>query len=189
MALSYRLTTLERLKTALGLPASTSDDPKLDALVDAATVAIENYCDNGFVTRSYSEYSRAGINGHQGGARRIFLRRYPIQSVASITEAPSGTIPATDYLIYGDEGYLEHVSYWPAPDDRWTIAYTAGRFASTTAVDEALRLACHMLVEDWKRKPDGPVSSTSSAQRSQSFTEADMPQRVKLVLEPYRSRL
>jgi hypothetical protein len=182
MALTYRLTTLEKLKKYLGINTeNTQPDDKLGPLIDAATLAIEAYCDNAFVQRAFTHYDRAGINGHKGGAKFIFPPRHPIVSVASITEAPSGTIPATDYVVY--DSYLEHISCWPTPENRWTVAYTAGRYASTDAVEENLRLACHMLVEDWHMKPTGPVQSSSSAQRSVGFTEAEIPARVKLLLD------
>lgn len=188
MALSYRLTTLDRVKKYL-VTLGTQQEGKVEPLIDAATLAIEGYCQNAFVQRAFTDQHTGGVHGERGGAKRLFLSRYPIVSVASITDPAGGTVAATDYVVASAEGYLEHVGMWPAPTYRWSIAYTAGRFASESAVNEDVRLACHMLIEDWLRAPTGPISSKSGGQRSVQYESRDIPERVRALLEPYRSRV
>lgn len=178
MALTYRLTTLEQFKQ-YAKTGSNADDSLIATLIDAATEQIEAYCRNALVQRSFTEYF-VGT-----GQTRIFLSKYPIQSVTSITDADSNTVAATNYFIRASEGYLEHIGgYWPKPVEQWTIVYTAGRYATTAAVAHNARVACEALVAEFLNAPRSPILSQSGGAKSVSYQGRELPPAVKALLEP-----
>jgi hypothetical protein len=180
--LTYALTTWPHLKAYL---RSEVEDPLLaEALIDAATVAIEAKVRNALVSRAFTDQHSGGVNGHRGGAKRLYLSRYPINSITSITDSgtPTNTIAATDYTVH--HAFLEHVASWPAPTNpgHWAIVFNAGRFASIDAVDENARLACHMQVAYWLNRPREPVVSVSGSGRSRSYEFIGTPTLIPEVL-------
>lgn len=183
--LAHALTTVPATIAFL----STDVEPSVvEAFIDAATTRIENYCDNGFVQRTFTEYHTGGINQHTlGGAKRLFLSRSPIVSVSSVTDQDDTptAIAATSYRIAPDLNALEHISTWPAPVGRWIVIYTAGAFATTADVTADLQLAVHFLVADWLGDPQRPVLSTSTGTRSQNYVTGGMSERVTKIIEPY----
>lgn len=161
--LPYALVTLAEAKTALGITGS-SQDAKLEALINAATEQIEGFCQNAFVQREFEEFHTGGVNGRRGRARLIELRRYPIVSVGSITDDSGETVEEEDFLVWPERGFLEHVYRWPVPmrerggTGRWRIVYTAGRFATTADVSADLKEAVFGLLRFWRAHTPG-VSS------------------------------
>lgn len=187
--LAYALTTVP---AALSFLATEVEPQVVESMIDAATVRIENYCDNGFVQRAYTEYHTGGINEHTlGGAARMFLSRSPIVSVTSVVDQDDTptTVAATDYRIDHVVNALQHDSTWPAPVGRWIVSYVAGRFAATADVTADLQLAAQFLVADWLGDPQRPVLSTSTGARSQNYVTGGMSERVTKIIEPYVRRL
>jgi len=79
--MSIDLIDLDRARQ--NLPnAKNTDEPLIATLITAASRAIEHYCRREFVTETYDEL----YNGN--GDRRLFLRRYPVQSVQSVRYRP-----------------------------------------------------------------------------------------------------
>jgi hypothetical protein len=76
------LITLARAKQAILSITDSTYDTLLGTLITACSDAVEKYCRRDFYSRSYDElYS--GI-----GDRRLILREYPIQSIASVRYRP-----------------------------------------------------------------------------------------------------
>ncbi len=161
MALSYALTTVANVKGFLRT-FDPEHDPLLDTLVDAATVAIEKHIQSPVIQRSFTEdYSGGVTDSCLGGAKRIYLRQYPIVSVTSITDDNSETIGAADYTIVAQRGILENDGVWERPEGRWTIVYTAGLFAAVEDVTEDIQLAAHRLIAIWFHDSRQPVTAAS----------------------------
>ncbi len=74
--------TLPEGKDHLGVTADT-DNAKILALIGSCTFSVESYIGNAVVERIFTEDYTAGIGQRVGGARRIYLKRYPISSVTS----------------------------------------------------------------------------------------------------------
>jgi hypothetical protein len=174
---------------------STSDHDAMPHLISAATAAIEAYIDNAMVQRAFTEDYSGGVKPWLlGGAKRIKLRKYPIVSVASITDDDSNTVAATDYTVVADLGWLEHDGTWPRPVGRWTIVYTAGRYADTASVAADVKQAAIRVIRAWLsgRAPDvesvtvGPV--TERYRSAESGLQGGLPGDVEAALAPYRSR-
>ncbi len=174
---------------------TTTDDAEILAFIGGATFAIEAYVQNAVVQRAFTEDYTAGNGLRIGGARRIYLKRYPIVSVASITDDESNTVSSDDYIIVADEGYLEHDWRWPAPVGRWTVVYTAGRYTTTKTVEQHWKTACKLLLADYWNLPQSNVQSKkigdlSIAYRDESGSDASadvMPKAVRRLLAPFKS--
>src|SRR5436190_11018210 len=65
------------------IPSAVSgDDPTINALITAVSVAVRRYCRRDFTPTDYDEL----YNGN--GERRLVLRQYPILSVSSVRYRP-----------------------------------------------------------------------------------------------------
>lgn len=216
MALAHRITTLERLVDFL--PTSQSrlegeDRERAVMCIDAATIAIEQHLQRPVVIREFEERHDAGFSGragslgqiHRSGANKLFLKRYPIVSVASIEDDNSNTVDADAYWIDPQRGYLQYrggglegaVPYngagWPAPVGAWTVTYSAGLAANTDAVETAapdIELACLMATRDLWRGGPPALTSKSSGQKGESYRApmSALSDEVKSLLEPYIAR-
>jgi hypothetical protein len=186
------LLDLEEGKRHLNV-TTTTDDAEILAFIGGATFAIEAYVGNAIVQRSFTEDYTAGQGPRIGGASRIHLKHYPIVSVTSITDDESNTVASTDYIILADEGYLEHDWRWPAPVGRWTIVYTAGRYATTKAVEQHWKTACKLLLADYWNLPKSNIESKKIGDldikyRTQSGdSTSSMPMAVERLIKPFRS--
>ena len=206
MTLSYALITTAEARLGRGMPTGTDYETLIDALVDSASQAIEDHCNNIFVIRAVTErvmWERIA------GRSVIALRKYPIVSVTSIQDqdSPANSIPSTDYWVDPDAGFLVGTGGWQVPVNAngfatyWTVTYTAGRYATTAAVDAVLKTACRMTVEDVffngagdsvRRKiGDLEVEYTLTLQNF-GGTGQDaiaLPELAKTLLGPYMSRM
>lgn len=154
MALTYAVTTVPHLLAYL--QRSADDLLLLEQLIDGATIAFEKYCKKPLVTRAFTEKHTGGPNGKRGGSKELFLDHRPIVSVTSIQDDQStpATVPSADYQVLAEEGILEHHAHWPAPIYHWNVAFTAGHFTTTEAVDENVRLAAHVQIDHWLSGPE-----------------------------------
>lgn len=167
MPLSYALTTWPHLKAALR--SRVDDELRAEQLIDAATVAIENYLRFPVVQRSFTEK-------YYGGARRLFLQHYPITSITSIQDdqTPATSVASTSYHLNADEGWLEYIGgNWPTPIYAWTVTYVAGVAADVDAVPENIREACHLTVADILGQPQRPVSGESSGNMNVQYAHLE----------------
>lgn len=131
---TQEITTLETVKTALKITATTEDD--LIALwIRQATAAIGGYCNRVFIEETVSEVFRSygGFQvdrrgGEQPLSRALALARYPVSSIASITIDGTALTDA-DYELEPDTGLVNRlvndipVSWYGL---KTTVAYTGG---------------------------------------------------------------
>lgn len=204
--LPYALVSLDEAKAALGV-TGTSQDDSITAAINAATLQIEGYCQNAFVERQFDEFYSGGVNGRRGQARRMFLRHYPIVSVASITDDSDEEVAADEYTIWPEQGFLEHAWRWPVPmaeksgTGRWRVTYTAGRFADTASVAADLKEAVYRLMRYWRARKVPGVGTKRVGDFFVTFNtggggsggggggaDPSLPDDVTLLLQPYISR-
>lgn len=157
------LLTLAELKTLLGLPALPSDqDARYEALINAVSLWIEAYTGRYFVIREgyVEQHFPPNPNGYpyvQGRpnwtiGQTLFLRRYPVVSLASIADPSGFTIPLTEINVRAELGQLYRSGGWFMPIDsrgtpaQWAITYDIGYFSSTPDVAADLKLAASMMV-------------------------------------------
>ena len=178
---STALITLAEARLFPGLSAvPTSEDAILEGLIDAASLDFEEYWDNYGVRRSVTEnvpYHVMRLRSRNLSA--IFLSKYPIYSVESITDPALNTIPSTDYWIDSDAGALRTTGTWKLPQDSngyityWTIVYTAGRVAATVNVPANIKAACKVWVAQLYKRPDRDLVSKSVGDLSLGYRSAE----------------
>lgn len=190
MALSsIALATVAEVKNILEITAS-DQDAAIEALINGESKRVENYCQNALVRQSFTDQLVEEVVRRD--RKRLRLRYYPIQSVTSITDLDSVTIASTDYRIWKNYGYLVHISYWPVPVGYWSIVYTAGRFASTSAVDDALKETCAQLVAIRLGRMDSAVVSKKvgdlAIQYREEAQDEGIPEQIQDDLSVYVNR-
>jgi len=78
-------------RAKINLPSATSaDDTAIDALITAASRAIQRYCRRDFTSTVYDELY------HGGGAGRLLLRQYPIIAVQTVRCRPVAALTVTN---------------------------------------------------------------------------------------------
>lgn len=156
----YTLVDLDETKRYLRV-SGTDDDELIADLINDASDEIEKACNTVFIRRTVTEDYSGGISKSElGGAKRIYLKKSPVNSVTSITDDDSDTVSSDDYTIVAPN-ILEHDTEWPIPDGRWTIIYDAGRYTAITDVDRAIRRVCKTLVADAYSRPNPAVTEKS----------------------------
>lgn len=127
--------------------APSTFDGLLESMINGISLGIERFIENAIVIRTFTEdYSGGAKAWIRGGSKRIKTEHYPITGVISITDDDGRTIPAADYRIIDDRGWLEHDGFWPTPEGRWEIIYTAGLAVDTDAVPADIKLATNRAV-------------------------------------------
>jgi hypothetical protein len=111
MALVNALTTLPDVKTLLGITDSTQD-ARLELIVNACSRRIEQYCGRTFARASLTEtYTPSG-------RQLLILRNYPIVSVSSVVDQGNTLVQGTDYIFspeYANSGFLYRENGWNGP--------------------------------------------------------------------------
>lgn len=193
MAAPSALVTLAEAKIALGIALDdTSQDVLLSSLIDSTSDFMEAYCSTAFVIRAFTEHLA-------GAVKRLFLRRYPLVSVTSITDPDGNTVPSTDYILRRERGILEHWGRFPVAQTtqgqpcEWEVVYQAGRYAAVQNVAQQVKLACTRLLNLFVTS-DGTASSVSVGSLSVSYLtpNADtgwVPPQVDALLAEFRSGL
>jgi len=184
MAASMDLTTLDDVKSYLGISGNGSDE-LLGTLIAAASEAIESYCGRKFASAAVVEY-------HDGGHTFLVLSRFPVSSVSAIYTDPSGRfspgtlVPASCYVVYGEAGLVVLTSgVFPAGARAVKVSYTGG-YASVPA---DIGQAATMLVATWytrSREGADGLASQSVGSYSASFREEEWPAQVRALLRGYR---
>lgn len=187
MSASTDLCTRDSVKTYLGLTGTNYDD-LIDALVPAASEAIENACRRRFAEEEDAEY-------HDGGEDRLVLRRRPVASVTDIWDDPernfadASKLEADEYVLDADRGMVLLRQGTFSPGIRNVkVAYTAGY---SSVPDDAAQ-ACRALVSAWfhrgREAADG-LDRRAVAEVAQRFASEGLPAPVLQVLRPYREHV
>lgn len=110
MAIVNGLTTLADVKNLLGIaPAETSQDARLEMLINMSSARIGQYCNRQFKRQNYTE--TLPPNGRQ----LLILQQYPVQSVASVVQKGTTLTAATDYIAtspFAEVGEIYRETGW-----------------------------------------------------------------------------
>jgi hypothetical protein len=188
---SAALTTLDVARAHLNVPNSdTSQNARIELLINAATQRIETITDRQLKERSHVEYR----NGRRSNI--LLLRQWPVTSVHQVYVDQSNQFAETSLLDpsayrISDEGngvillnqYFEQGYY------NIKLVYTAG-FNSTYHAGKLaeLELACLWLVEWYYRHRErGDMGRVSKSKGDESVgILAAMPPMIKEILDDYK---
>lgn len=172
--LTQALITVADARVYPGMPATGCDDI-IESLINGATEDFEDYCQTAFIQRTFTQdYTWNDIR--QGDPSKLYLRRYPVVSVTSITDPAGNTVGSTLYWIEKNKGILHHIGNWGIPVDSngnatyWTVVYVAGWFSTRAAVKSNVIQAVKMEVAYRLRRPDTSVMSKSVGDLSISYS-------------------
>jgi hypothetical protein len=194
---SAALITLPEAKLFPGLASlALADESLLEALIDAASLDFEKEWDNYGVQRSVTEdHTYKEIRARSRSADIIWLRKYPIVSITSITDPAGNTVASTEYWIDKQLGALRTTGGWTIPQDSngfetyWTVIYTAGRVASIAAVPANIKLACKMWVAELYKNPTQNVKSKSVGDLSITYREGSsegLPDQIRRMISCWK---
>ena len=174
MAASVNLCSRDMLKANLGV-GGTAHDARLDALIAAASEAIETFCRRRFGESSYTEY-------HDGGHDRIVLLHRPVLSVTGLWDDlarqfdEASAVAETEYILDAERGLIVLRSGRFALGIRNVKAsYSAGY----AAVPDDVEQACILLAADWFHR----------AQSGDEPTDIAWPEPARQLIAPYRGHI
>lgn len=180
------LTTVERLKNAMGVQGDALEDELLQIQIAASSQAIENYCKRSFKLQSYTER-------HSGNSRSSYinLRNYPVESIEEV--ATTGN-PVGDYELL-EEGRIYCSSGWPAGEHNIKVTYTAGYVLPVDAtmdkprtLPEVLELACIFHAQWMLRSPGVTAERVGDISVNYSAEGEGLPPTVVSLVSPYVGR-
>lgn len=132
-ASSLALVTLDEAKAALKIPlADTSQDAALTQQIDAASAAVNNYCNRIFVVQAYQDQLRYVYNWLYAG-EPLRTRQFPIvvsggDALVAVFEDGASLDPAA-WDVYPEEGAIYRLDGTTVTSWRGTtilVDYTAG---------------------------------------------------------------
>jgi hypothetical protein len=185
-ALTYALTTTQRIKDRLLITVS-SHDTEITRLVNAVTDWIEGYCGRRFKESTYTQevYS---VNGSQ--MRFLMLKQAPVSTLSTL-EYAAGTPSNKSWTAFttdeyelrgnGSDGIVRVYSTLPYGTNTLRATYTAGykiNFtnygdnSTHTLPADITELAERMIVKTWKRRDNHGKTSESFQGASVSWATA-----------------
>jgi uncharacterized phiE125 gp8 family phage protein len=190
------ITTKAKVKSYLGISGSTNDT-LLDELIKNATASIERYCNRSFTQASYTEYFDI-IGGHN----KLFLRNYPVASLASV-KYRNGTWGAitfeslniNDYLL-NDNGKVAFAFAFPEAEKYIEIIYTGGYkidFANETNTAlhtlpfDLTQVATEIVAQTFNQRTSVGISNESTEGQSITYKDSDITKQYNSRLLPFRN--
>lgn len=187
------LITLQEYKDAKGLSKS-DDDAKLTVLIERVSDIIQTYLGYTLVgdpLENITEYISLDYD-----TDIVYLDRFPINSIVSVTEANPYSYDSTihlplaislDYIFDATRGrLLRKNGYWGTGINSIAVTYTAG----FTETPSALKLAVIDLVTYYHKEEYKVSRSTGGASIQNPDTspskQYDFPGHIKRVLDLYR---
>lgn len=195
--MSLFICTLEEIKREIGVPDS-NDDTQLTEWLEGLQGRFEDFLDRPLLrTADITEL-------HDGGERFLYLRRFPVESIASVhVDADqewdaASLLAATDYRIDLPRGKLGYgvlgEQVWEPGVANVRVIYTGGYVAAgtspgagQTAMPEGLR-GCFRLQAgfEWRNRKLLGTESASAQGFSVQSAPADFLPAVKTGLKIYR---
>jgi len=132
------MTTLADVKAMLGI-TDTTQDTRLENLINRTSAMIAHYCDRVFTRSTYTAETYTGTN-----RQKLILRQWPVVSVSSITTGGTA-LAATEYevktqdqaegAVYKADGWNQNTTYatgltldtWASGRD-YAVTYIAGYY-------------------------------------------------------------
>lgn len=125
------LTTLEMVKTFIGISESTYDQALTDT-INAVTAFFERECDRRFAENTYTNelYDSEFEPWESGLQMNLYVKQYPVSDFTTI-EYRNGDnaffeYQETDYLLYEEEGRIYFYGGVPRGRQSVRVTYTAG---------------------------------------------------------------
>lgn len=176
---SNALTSLDAAKAYAKIPADdTSMDALFEALINAASTAIDGYCRRNLKEQVYTDLEFDG-----SGSRNLLLGQYPISTISAV-KIDDVLVDATEYKVRKEIGTLVRLNFcWPEGIMNLKVSFTAGY----TDVPADLELACKHLVLFYYKTDIADFSRTFGegfVMRPEAF-----PVQVRAILDPYRKVL
>lgn len=195
--MSLFILQLEEMKRELGITDS-KDDAALTLWLEGLQVKFESHCERDFLrSTSVTEY-------FDGDVTSLLLRRYPVESIASIHidvdqdwDDDNLLDSDDDYLLQPNRGkifYGRGNTKWPEGRQHIRVVYTGGYVAAgqavgagQTAMPDDLRRA--MLLQagfEWRNRLQLGRESVSGQGATVSLAPAELLPEVKAILSLYR---
>lgn len=185
MTASTNLCSRDDLKTRLGLGGTAHDDA-LDALIAAASEAIETFCCRRFAVESHTEY-------HDGGHDRVMFRHRPVTELTGLWDDPvrafgdATAVAASEVVLDEERGLLVLRSgRFAAGIRNVKVVYSAGY----DTIPDDLAQGCALLAAAWfnrAREGGDGLDARSAAGGSAAFSRDPMPEAVRQLIMPYRT--
>lgn len=184
---SNNLTTVANLKAHLGIPsAETSQDTRMELLINAASDSIERYLDRKLKSQTITEY--------QHGRRQdsLLLHEWPVTGITELRvdmdhvfSDASTLIPSADYGIGDDKNSLIYFdTVFPRGNHNIKIVYVAGYATVPSDIEMAALLFCEWLYL-FRNRQDIGRTSKSKGDESQGILQG-IPEIVRQLIDPYR---
>lgn len=186
---------VDYVKDYLGIPLTSAEhDRRITQLMGAAQPRLESYLKKKLVLVAAESEQFFG-----GGGARYYTKFYPIVSVASIVDPATNTLDPDNYLVIGEQGYVQHLagSFPRAVETtgkiaRWTITYAHGLFATVAAVTDEYKQALSLLVaERFERIEPGVMGKSLGGSISVTYSDHKqlVPDEVAALVGSQRSLL
>ncbi|TQR29397.1 phage head-tail connector protein [Brevibacillus brevis] len=180
------LTTIDKAKSLLGIPADDeTDNGQLALYLAAATSAIETYCRRSFRLQEYKDRKHDGVRG-----KDLLLEGYPIVQVSKVQ---IDGVDVSDYETVAEKGILFRRDGWKASDRQITLTYTAGYVLPGDAtpekpqtLPESLELACVLFCQTLMRTPGVTSERVGDLAVSYANDGEGLPAAVKSLVNPYK---
>lgn len=174
--------TLAEMRSFLNIGEldDTGQDRVIENLLDDLTVAIEDHLGVAIINKAYTEY----YDGD--GSDTLFVKRYPIVTVTSLT-VDSTVIASASYHLYSEQGRIVADGFDFTGDNRnILIVYTAGWGAARANVPGAIKIALKLWVSQVFKKHVAIINQRFAEGVTVDFGSEDMPDDVAKKLIPYR---
>ena len=193
------LCTLADIRIRLGLETGdTDDDQMLYSIIKGVSAAFDTYCNRTFILNS-----SAATEYYSGGRQKLYLPRYPILSITSVTESvdwdwdnETALTADDDYHAMTDRGALHRVgTLWLSGAETVRVVYTGGYVAAggtagtgeTALPDDIQEAALLQSMFTYKRRDDLGLAGVSAMGGSISkFSAIELLPEVKAILNKYR---
>ena len=182
-------TTVAAVKQALKIDSGDTDhDQEIEDLINACYLMLEGYIHHPLKATDYTEY----YDGD--GTNSLVLRKYPINSVASIYDdidrvfAATELVAAADYVIDNEEEVgtvrlFQNTAIFQKGIKNIKITYNAGY---TTIPKDAAR-ACIMLVSYYfNRQGSEGMTAQSIGGKSESYVDEALPLYIRQMVNKYK---
>lgn len=125
------LVTLSEIQVMLGI--SDDLDGRLPGLTETASSLIEEYLNRSLVRREYTQQCA-------GGGQILYLRAFPVESVASVTKDSEAI---TGWFLDPEYGILVRSAGWPQVWPGYQVTYAGGY--EPESIPLPIKQACAML--------------------------------------------
>lgn len=182
-------TSVAAVKRALKIEdADTEYDAEIEDLINACYKMLEAYIHHPLKAADYTEY----YDGD--GTNTLVLRKYPINTVASIYDDPTREfaadtlIDSTDYVIDNEEQVgtvrlFQNTTIFASAIKNVKITYNAGY---TTIPKDAERACIMLVIYYFNRQDAAGISSQSLGGKSENYSDEALPMFIRQMVARFK---